>query len=438
MKIRPMLGTLAAAVLVVSLFGCSSSQQSSAGSNPFAGKVGGTITVLTHRTDLVGNLLPQYSKEFEKLYPGTTVIWEAVTGSGENTTRLQAGNVGDVDELPSTSTSLLPTFFEPLGTRATMSKTYSSLDPFSFKNSTYGIAEFSSVLGFVYNKAVWKDAGITATPGSTNELVADLQKIKDKTSAIPYYTNYHDGWPLTEWNLDPGVTGQKDASNALLRNSAPWSGDSYVKVTNRLLFDLVKKGLTEKDPTTTSWESSKSLLASKAIGTMLLGSWAIPQMQLAAKTIGTNPADIGFFPFPYKASGSFHAGLTPDSAIGVPKSAKNKATAYAFVKWFIDKGSYSDDNGGVSANRTRSVPTDGPLAAFTAAGVKYVDQDPVPANDATRYSDLEKASQIDLTGGTGVYLANMVDVARGAAPGSESSYFDSLNNAWAQAISQTK
>lgn len=437
MKIRAIFGIVTAAAVVMVMSGCSTGQSTTANDAPFAGKIKGTITVLTHRTDLVGTLLPTYAKQFEKLYPGTTVKWEAVTGSGEATTRLQAGNAGDVDELPTTSASLLPSFFEPLGSQATMSKTYSSLGPVSYKGKAYGITTFNSVLGFVYNKAVWKDAGITTTPSTTEELLADLQKIKDKTSATPYYTNYHDGWPLTEWNLNPGVTGKTGATNSLLHNTAPWSGNSYVNVTNRLLFDVVQKGLSEKDPTTTSWQSSEPALVSKKIATMLLGSWSIPQLQLQAKTLGTNPDDIGFFPFPYKVGGHFYASLSPDSSIGVTKSSNNKATAYAFVKWFIDKGSYADDNGAISANISRPLPTTGALADFASAGVKFIGQDSPPTAEATRYIDLMKASQIDLSGGTGIYLANMVDVARGAVAGTKSSYFDSLNKAWAQAISET-
>ena len=37
---------------------------------------------------------------------------------------------------------------------------------------------------------------------------------------------------------------------------------------------------------------------------MVLGSWAVPQMQDAAKTAGTDPADIGFMPAPVKVDGS--------------------------------------------------------------------------------------------------------------------------------------
>ena len=44
--------------------------------------------------------------------------------------------------------------------------------------------------GFVYNKRVWKEAGVTDWPTTPAEFLAALKAIKAKTDAIPYYTNF--------------------------------------------------------------------------------------------------------------------------------------------------------------------------------------------------------------------------------------------------------
>ena len=46
------------------------------------------------------------------------------------------------------------------------------------------------------------------------------------------------------------------------------------------------------DPTTTNWEESKNLLAQGKIGSMVLGSWAVSQMQDAAEAAGASRDDI--------------------------------------------------------------------------------------------------------------------------------------------------
>lgn len=41
----------------------------------------------------------------------------------------------------------------------------------------------------------------------------------------------------------------------------------------------MKRGLTEDDPTTTDWEGCKPMMNNGQIGVMVLGSWAVVQMQ---------------------------------------------------------------------------------------------------------------------------------------------------------------
>ena len=61
-----------------------------------------------------------------------------------------------------------------------------------------------------------------------------------------------------------------------------------------ILYEAVKRGLTEDSPTATDWEGCKPMINNGEIDVMVLGSWAIIQMQEA----GPNAADIGYMPFP--------------------------------------------------------------------------------------------------------------------------------------------
>ncbi len=54
------------------------------------------------------------------------------------------------------------------------------------------------------------------------------------------------------------------------------------------------------------------MIATGKVATMLLGSWAVPQMKDAAKAAGANPDDIAFWPFPYQAGGKFHSRIEGD------------------------------------------------------------------------------------------------------------------------------
>ena len=72
----------------------------------------------------------------------------------------------------------------------------------------------------------------------------------------------------------------------MVESDTPWTEDSDYGVVDGLIYDAVAQGLTEADPTTTNWEESKRLLGTGEVATMVLGSWAIPQMAAAAEAAG--------------------------------------------------------------------------------------------------------------------------------------------------------
>src|SRR5665811_844210 len=164
--------------------------------------------------------------------------------------------------------------------------------------------------GFVYNKEVWAAAGNTDYATTSADFVTALQNIKDNTTAIPLYTNYFADWPITAWEAYRGsISANPDYVNSLLETDAPWAEGTDHNVIDTLIWDIVSAGLIEEDPTTTDWESSKGMIARGEIGTMVLGSWAISQMQKAATDAGLDPAVIGYMPFPAQVDGVFHAAV---------------------------------------------------------------------------------------------------------------------------------
>ena len=189
-------------------------------------EVTGEITVLTQRTDIVDTVFQDYKKKFEAKYPGINVKFEAITDyEGEVRIRMNTKDYGDVLLIPNSVTpDQLPTFFEPLGTvdelqgQVPVRPQRAGLD-----GKVYGLAITGNAQGFVYNKKVWQQAGITAPPKTPDEFLAALQAIKDKTDAIPLYTNYKDGWPL-----DP-VGGQPRCRSA----ATPTRRSSWPRTTRR-------------------------------------------------------------------------------------------------------------------------------------------------------------------------------------------------------------
>ncbi|MBG0563740.1 ABC transporter substrate-binding protein [Actinoplanes aureus] len=430
---RHLLGVGAVAALAL-VTGCTGGAGEDTGTTgDFSGDVKGNITVLTNRTDLVTTKLPEYAKKFEAKYPGTKVTFEGVTNYEEDvTTQLGSGDYGDVLLIPSVvAIDQYSQFFEPLGTVDELKAKYRFIDPGVYEGKGYGLSLGGIAKGFVINKRIWAEAGVTAPPKTPEEFLAGLKAIADKTDAIPYYTNYKDGWPLSEWNNHRAVLADPKINDTFPADAEPWQPGKIQYLTDSLLYDVVNQKLSEKDPLTTNWEGSKPMIATGKVATMLLGSWAVPQMQDAAKAAKANPEDIAFWPFPYQTGGKFHAAIDGDKLAAVSKNSKNKATARAWLDWFVNESGFAADQQAIPPAVDQQLPKG--LQDFTATGVELMEV-PAATTNAGKEDEIIKESEIDLKGD--IYRQKLVDIARGAAKGDKESYFADLNKRWSAAQSQ--
>lgn len=429
---RHVLGAAAATALAL-LAGCTGGAGGdTAPSGDFSGEIKGDITVLTNRTDLVTTKLPEFARRFEAKYPGTKVTFEGVTNYEEDvTTQLGSGDYGDVLLIPSVvALDQYPQFFEPLGTAEELKARYRFTAPGIFDGKGYGLSLGGIAKGFVVNKRIWAQAGVTAPPKTPEEFLAGLEAVADKTDAIPYYTNYKDGWPLSEWNNQRSVLADPQINDKFPADPNPWQPGKIQYITDSLLFDIVNRKLSEPDPLTTNWESSKPMLAGGKTATMLLGSWAVPQIQEAARTAGTDPADIAFWPFPYQTGGRFHATIDGDKLAAVSRNSGNKATAKAFLDWFVSESGWAADQQAIPPAIGQALPPG--LQEFADTGVELMEVPAATAN-AGKEDQIIKESEIDLKGD--IYKQKLVDIARGAADGTRDSYFAELNKRWSAAQS---
>ncbi|MFV2119041.1 ABC transporter substrate-binding protein [Streptomyces sp. Act-28] len=422
---------LATAMLTVTGCGGGGAPSGEAAVAPSApGDASGEIKVLTHRTDLVQNgVMEKYAAEFNKTHPKVKVTFEALTDyEGEVKIRMNTEDYGDVLMIPAAvAKNDYPKFFAPLGTSEELGTKYRFSDKTDVGGKVYGIAQFGTANGFLYNKAVWRKAGITDWPTTPQEFLADLRAIGAKTDAVPYYTNFKDGWPLTAWSNDIGSVGcDAKANDKLAGPVSPWKQGGELHAIDSLLHDIVKGGLSEKDPNTTNWEASKDMIAKGRIATMHLGSWAITQMRDAARKAGTDPADIGFMPFPAQKGGSFCATLVTDYQQAVNAHSEHKAAARAWIDWFTEKSGYSAKEGAISAVKAAAMPDT--LVDFGDNDVKLVERSEA---ETGKVNAIDNAAEIGLAKPD--YRRQLIDIARGAQKGDIRSFFADLDKRWNEA-----
>lgn len=393
----------------------------------------GKITFLTNRTDLDTNgTFDKYIAQFNKKYPDVTVEVESITDyAGELATRMQTEEYGDVLMIPDAVPSKeYEKYFEPLGTVDSMKDKYQESYLYSkwFKDQVYGLAYMCRVQGIVYNKAVFKKAGITEMPKTPEAFLEDLQKIKDKTDAIPYYTNANSGWTLDQWedHVFGSLTGNVNYKN----NDLPHEKNAFKEgsphyTVSKLLYDIVNRKLCELDPTTGDWEASKVMMNDGKIGCMVLGNWAVQQM----KDAGKNAADIGYMPFPYTIDGKQYATSGTDYCYAINSHSKNKAAARAFIDFMVDESGLALASGGISLLKSDPLPAG--LENFD--NVTFVVDKPATDENMGLYDSVQHDSGITLYD-NGARLNGVIDIARGASKDTFENYMAALNQKWSAAV----
>jgi len=377
---KALAGIALLATAAVAISGCAAGGGAGDADNTIDGDVKGDIKVVTWRTDLVEDgTFDKYAEEFNKEYPDVNVTFEGITDyAGEMLTRMSTTNYGDVIGIPAIQPDQYEQFLEPLGDTADFEDTYRFLPAASYEGTQYGIAFGGNANGIVYNKKVFEEAGVTELPTTEEAWLDALQKVADNTDAIPMYTNYKDGWPLTQSFGSLGaVTHDADAPITLAEDPAPWTEGTDIYAIDGLLYDTVAAGLTEDDPLTTNWEQSKVDLGTGKIATMPLGSWAISQMQAAAEDNGGSADDIGFMTFPASVDGTQYSVIGGDYNLAVSKHSKAKAAAWAWIQWVVADSGYTEAQGMVSPLKDAALPDS--LTDFEAAGVELMEINPAPA-----------------------------------------------------------
>ena len=385
-----------------------------------------------HRTD-IPDKLEGYVAEFRKTYPNIEIEYELITDYAENALMRVDSDNWTIMGIPTVQKDELSKYFVPLGSLETLSGLYNFMNTQSFDGVCYGIPSTGNANGVLYNKAVFEAAGITELPKTPDEFIAALKAVKEKTDAIPLYTNYAAGWTMGAWDAYIGVaaTGKASYMNQdLLHAENPFAdrGDGTGPyAVYKILYDAVAGGLIEEDYTTTDWEGCKGMMNRGEIATMVLGSWAYTQMQQA----GDKPEDIGYMAFPITVDGKQYAPAGGDYnfAINVQASDDEKLASMYYLKWLTHESGFSYSEGGLPINKDGEYPD--LYAAFE--GIDMVADDPALEGEETLLNELNSESELALNAGGNTKVQAIVEHAFN---GDES--FDDIMNEWNEAWSEAQ
>lgn len=368
------------------------------------------IHFVYHRTD-IPDKLNGYVEEFRKIYPNVEIEYELITDYAENAL-LRVGNTDwTIMGIPTVQKDELSKYFVPLGSLDTLSGLYNFMSSWSFDGVCYGIPSTGNAQGVLYNKRIFAEAGVTELPKTPDEFMAALRAVKEKTDAIPLYTNYAAGWTMGAWDAYIGVaaTGRDTYMNQELAHLkdpfADQGNGTGPYAVYKILYDAAAEGLIEDDYTTTDWEGCKPMLNNGQIATMVLGSWAFTQMRDAEG--GEHPEDVGYMAFPISIDGKQYAPAGGDYnfAINVQASYEEKLAAMYYLKWLTHESGFAYSEGGVPIAKDGEYPD--LYAAFD--GIDMVSDADAVAGEETLLSEMNAESELNFNNGGNTKVQEIIE-----------------------------
>lgn len=385
----------------------------------------GSITVLLDDTENE-DLFEEYAEQFKELYPNVdSVEFECISDYDNNCKiRLNAGEYPDVLYNPNIASNEYSQYFLSLGSTDALKEEYLFAERGSYDGNVYTIPASGDVSGIEYNKKVFEQAGITELPTSRDEFIEDLQKIKDNTDAIPWYSNYNAGWPLNQLKGNEAVIADDPSyRNCVLPfDDAPFSEGKPNYELYKFLYEVTEKGLIEDDPVTSDYDMGLQMVADGRAACVGLGSWALDGIRALAE----NPDDVGFMAWPSETK---KAMLNAGYALSVNKNTESVNAAKAFVQWFIKDSGYAQYKGRVSGEKGGEMPDN--LNDLKENGVEFMTESPAKQGYEGLTEEICNESEVGLY--TEKFGRRIIDTALGKSQEGFTSYDDicnSMNEAW--------
>lgn len=370
------------------------------------------------------NVMSTYIEGFEQKYPDVKVKYTRYSDYEERIKRrIENNNYGDVLFMPAyIDSSDVAMHFEPLGDLDTLSYKYNYLqNSYKVGNTVYSLPSSAYLMGIIYNKAVFYQAGVTEIPKTTDDFLEDLKMVKERTDAIPFYTCHEWDWTVTNWVDFPFIEMTGDADYRGLK--FVYEKDPFLKGSNyykayKLLYDIVAQGLCEDEFDKINWGDICNLLNAGDIGSVVMGSWALSQVRES----GSNGDSISFMPFPNEIDGKQYATIGLDYGYCINKNSDNKEAARKFVEYMIDESGYAIDRDRISIVKTDPYPS----VYGEMGNVVMLSGNPFNNETYNYYNKL--VSGIDPA--SAAEIRNIMDVAAGIKEGDYDKLMRDWNNRW--------
>lgn len=243
---------------------------------------------------------------------------------------------------------------------------------FTVNGKIYGMP--TSVLpgGIYYSKDLFAKAGITTPPTTTDELVADVQKLKS-AGITPIALGAKDAWPAAHWYYFFALRECTQEVMSKPASAQDFSDPCWAKAGQDLQAFAAVKPFNDGFLTTPAQQgagSSAGLLANHQAAMELMGAWD-PGVIASLTPDGKPLADLGWFPFPAVSGGKGDPAAMMGGSDGYACLKNAPAECVQFLNFIAQKSNqegYAKAFQTLPANKdAKGVVTDPALQSVLAA-----------------------------------------------------------------------
>jgi len=330
--------TLSFAVLILLLIGCSNHpEEKSSSTNDGPDEKEVTLRLFNFKVEMAEQL-DRLVKEYEAEHPEVNIVMETCGGgcdySAALKTKFSSGDKPDIFFVAGYSDlNLWIEHLEDLSDQPWVEDVIDmAKEPMTKDGKLYGMPLNIEGWGYLYNKDLFEQAGITQLPKTLSELTAAVKSLEN-AGITPFVNGYGEWWVLGNHLLNIGFAQQENPIEYVQNVK---HGTDTIKANKTFtewvdLLDLTLK-YGQKNPLQTDYNTQVTSFASGQAAIIQQGNWI--EIQL----LKLNPDfEYGYLPMPINDD----ADAMDRLPIGVPnnwvvhKNSKVKDEAKAFINWLV-------------------------------------------------------------------------------------------------------
>ncbi|WP_299094058.1 ABC transporter substrate-binding protein [uncultured Metabacillus sp.] len=281
----------------------------------------------------------QMANAYEKENPHIDIKIHTVGGAADDLSDLKAqiasGTGPDIfTNNGYENAKLWSKYLEDLSDQPWVDKAYKdTLTPMKINGKIYGMPFNLEGYGFIYNKDLFKQAGIDELPKTLTELIAAAEKLQ-QAGIMPFANGYYEEWKLGDQLVSIAFAQQEDPVafiNALNHGIERIETNQRFKDVINVLDVTLKYG--NKNPLTTDYNMELNLFANGQAAIIQQGNWIQPLIDQLTPNM-----NIGIMPIPIndeRNNDSLVVGVPNYWVINKQTTPIKKKEAKKFLTWMV-------------------------------------------------------------------------------------------------------